>query len=236
MKAFLSLILFLLIKPGFAQIAPQTDKASTHGMFLMGTTAIYAGHLPMFHSPHDYQIILELEFSADDKAAYLADRKAHPEEVIYTLEPEHFVLPEMVNNTKVFKASIYRGHFERGGTAFIKNIEVKIKKTVYYKRFDPKEKKSEKLKYIMFGNDDEQFLAHKISAKPDFDEYIAVTARPKAFVAALHVIPYLTVLFPETDQRKPFSWKAAEGTVEGSKESISFENNHQLYLEYNDLN
>lgn len=38
-----------------------TDKPSVHGMTLMGTELIYASHLPMFHTPHDYQIIFGTE-------------------------------------------------------------------------------------------------------------------------------------------------------------------------------
>lgn len=77
-------------------------------MLLMGSEIIYASHLPMFHSPHDYQIILILKFNIEGNRKYLEDREKHPDELVYTIEPEVFVLPEMVNHTKKFKASIYR--------------------------------------------------------------------------------------------------------------------------------
>lgn len=74
-------------------------------------------------------------------------------------QPETFVLPQMVNHTKVFKASVYKGHFERGGVMFLDTINVKIKKVVYYKQFDKNEQRPEHLKYILFGNKKEQFLS-----------------------------------------------------------------------------
>ena len=41
-----------------------TDKTSVHGMLIFGKEKIYASHLPLFHPPHDYQIILELELNS----------------------------------------------------------------------------------------------------------------------------------------------------------------------------
>lgn len=66
----------------------------------------------MFHSQHDYQIILELELSKSDKQEYVLDKKKNPNYTTYILEQEKFILPDMVNNPKPFKIKLYRGHFE----------------------------------------------------------------------------------------------------------------------------
>lgn len=236
MKQVYLFILLSLNTQAFAQHILYPDKPSTHGMMLMGNETIYASHLPMFHSPHDYQIVLILDFSEKDKQQYINDRKAHPEESVYTLEPEDFVLPEMVNHTRHFQASIYRGHFERGGTKFIEKIPVSIKKIVYYHQFQKETIKPKQLQYLLFGNKKEQFLVHKISAKPDFDENSSVEIKDPAVLSNLLKNNYISIEFAEKDLRKPFSWKQETGISTTTKKAIRFQNHKLLYLEYRDLN
>jgi hypothetical protein len=218
-----------------AQQHGNADKPSIHGMMLMGTEKIYASHLPMFHSPHDYQVILLLEFSKTEQEQYIADKIANPTETVYTLEPESFVLPDMINNPTKFRANIYRGHFERGGKKIVENVSVVIQKVVYSKKFDPKETKPTKLQYILFGNSNEQFLAHLISAKPDFDENIAVKITDKKVLQQLENTPFLLVEFGEIENRKAFSWKKTQGLLKETKQSISFQAHQTLYIEFGDL-
>lgn len=205
-------------------------------MTLLGTEVIYASHLPMFHSPHDYQIILVLELDSADQKIYMNDKKDHPAENLYTIEPENFVLPEMVNYIKKFKASIYRGHFERGGVKFMENVPVKIKQIVYQQHFDPAAKKDKNLQYILFGNRKEQFMVHHISARPDFDENISVELHNSKVWKAIESKGYVTIEFPETNLRKPFSWKQNTGFLKNSRQPVVFKKRQVSYLEFGDLN
>ncbi|MGE3974950.1 MAG: hypothetical protein AB7F59_10530 [Bdellovibrionales bacterium] len=41
----------------------QADPPSTHGMVVFGKNATYVSHLPMFHAPHDYQLVMKVSFS-----------------------------------------------------------------------------------------------------------------------------------------------------------------------------
>ena len=43
----------------------QADRPSVHGMLLFGKENLYASHLPMFHAPHDYQVIFKLNLSSN---------------------------------------------------------------------------------------------------------------------------------------------------------------------------
>lgn len=236
MKPILTALFLYLSTVATAQSVHYPDRPSTHGMMLMGSKVIYASHLPMFHSPHDYQIISILELSKDDQAKYMLDKENHPNELIYTIEPETFVLPEMINHTKTFKANIYRGHFERGGEKFLENITVKIGQVIYYKQFDKKCIKPENLQYLLFGNAQEQFLVHRISASPDFDENIAVQLHDRKSLKALADNLYITIEFPEKDLRKPFSWTQHTGNRKQTHEPFKFSTPQVLYLEYGDLN
>ena len=156
MKTLYSLILLVGLTFSFAinaqtqQMPHHNDPPSVHGMFLFGNDKIYLSHLPMFHSPHDYQAILEVELSQSTKEIYLQSKKSNPSKTVYTLVPEVFVLPEMINNPRPFKAKIFQGHFERGGTSITESITVKISEVIYFKKIDPNNSHPETVKYNIF--------------------------------------------------------------------------------------
>ena len=232
-KSICLLFLLFTFKIISAQQAHYPDKPNIHGMLLMGMETIYAEHLPMFHQPHDYQIILELEFSKADLEQYRTSRLAFPEEFVYTIEPEVFVLPEMVNKTKVFKANVYRGHFERGGFELLDSISLKIKQVVYYKQFDKDNPRPVDLQYILFGNMKEQFLSHLISRKPDFHEVLSVKLSDVKQMKTDK--SYQLLVLKERENRVPFSWGKSKAMILGTKRPVSFINHKQLYVEFGDL-
>ncbi|MGB8629927.1 MAG: hypothetical protein WCD69_11120 [Xanthobacteraceae bacterium] len=151
-------------------------------MLMVGRSNIYLSHLPMFHSPHEYQAIVEVDLGEAGDSVYLEDRKSHPLENVYTLQPqEKFVLPAMIQNPTTFVAKIYRGHFERGGTVIAESVPVKITKVIYFKKFETNASKPAGLYYILFGSSREQFVAHLITAKPDFDQVLRVEVADDQF-------------------------------------------------------
>lgn len=130
-------------------------------MVIFGTSSVYLSHLPIFHSPHDYQAILEVEISNDPRK----------DPGLYTIVPEKFSLPEMMSHPRPFKAEIYAGHFERGGK-LLGSATLKIKNVLVFRKLNPAGQRPDQSTYYSFGNGKEQFLIHKISARPDFDHII----------------------------------------------------------------
>lgn len=171
---FISISILFGLPISFAGPAHHHDQPSVHGMLMVGTSQVYLSHLPMFHSPHDYQGIFEVKLDEASHNAYAASLHGSTEKV-YTLVPEIFVLPEMAKNPKVFKAKIYKGHFERGGTVIAHNVSVQISNVIHFEKFDPLKSQPVTGSYVLFGNSDEQFMAHLITAKPDFDQVLQVT-------------------------------------------------------------
>jgi hypothetical protein len=58
------------------------DEPATHGMAVIGQKSVFLSHLPMFGSPHDYQVIVEAELTktgADPQQVYFDDRKQNPD-------------------------------------------------------------------------------------------------------------------------------------------------------------
>jgi hypothetical protein len=220
--------------------AQEADQPATHGMLMVGGSNIYLSHLPMFHSPHEYQAIVEADLGAAGDNVYLEDRKNHPEENVYTLQPaEKFVLPVMIQNPTTFPANIYRGHFERGGTVIAASVPVKITKVIYFKKFEPNARKPAELHYILFGDSREQFIAHLITAKPDFDQVLRVKVDDDQFKPAVAGNPRHTELeIPGMPDDTPVSDAGplhAMAPQDTGKRDFILSNPHQYYLEFGDL-
>lgn len=149
----------------------STDRPSTHGMLMLGRDKVYLSHLPMFHSPHDYQLILEAGLDPAELKAYRDDARAHPDS-LYTIAPtEEWVLPDVIDTGATFKADIYRGHFERGGERIRAGATMTVRRIVHFRRFDPAQSTASAA-WIRFGEGDEHYAAHRIEKAPDFDEVV----------------------------------------------------------------
>ncbi len=59
-------------------------------MMIVGEQTIFLSHLPMFHSEHRFQVIVEAAFDQDGTPLdrmYADDRRKHPDVRMYTLVP-----------------------------------------------------------------------------------------------------------------------------------------------------
>lgn len=147
------------------------DPKGGHGMLFFGHgDSFYISHLPMFHSPHDYQAIVEVRMKPDVKAKYQAElsRKGG----YFTFNPDRtFVLPKVIVEKQPISGTFFQGHFERGGNPFLEG-ELELVRVVFYKKISAKDKKPAKEKYIIFGDGKEYFMAHEIFQRPNVDEII----------------------------------------------------------------
>jgi len=201
---------------------PVMDDPATHNMLLVGEKTAYLSHLPMFvglnddktdfRTPHRYQVILEAAFSEGNRNltdVYIADRKKNPAVKMYTFNPADFVLPDLdptgSSPLRRFRGNaLVRGHLERGGTAFIGDFEnppnggvfdVNVVNVVHFHKFVPGAAKPTQLQYILFGKGPETFLAHFITAPPDFDQIMSVRLTGQQFTDA-ELSRGITVTFP----------------------------------------
>lgn len=235
MKLYPILLLFAII-PIFTiaqdkHTASTTDNASTHGMLIFGKNKIYAYHLPMFHTPHDYQIILELELADAVKNLFVNDQQKNTEYATYTIEPETFVLTEMIAPGKSFMVDLYRGHFERGGKNIASKVKVVIKKVLFFKKFQSDSKRSAIGSFILFGNDKEQFMAHLLTNKPDFDQLVQV----KASIGTLLKEESSKVVDADLTENTPLGVSGNEVLVRSNSLQYPVVLTRQLYLEFEDL-
>jgi hypothetical protein len=83
-----------------------------HGMVLFGTPDdAYLSHIPMFHAPHDVQLVLRGKLTGTELTTY--------SDGLYTFVPsDSMSLDELrLGKNRHLRGTIHRGNFEQGGQA-----------------------------------------------------------------------------------------------------------------------
>jgi hypothetical protein len=171
-----------LILAGASSAAPLTW--GEHGMALFGGKAgLYASHLPMFHAPHDYQVLLQIHI-ADPKVDAALRRRLDGKTALWTIAPEKFELarlaPGAAQPLKQFKADLVLGHFEQGGKPQYTTATVVVDQVLMFRQLDATPRNRASARYLQLGNGAQRFLVKEIDARPDFDHILAYHAAPGA--------------------------------------------------------
>jgi hypothetical protein len=228
------------------------DHPAVHGMLIVGEQSVYLSHLPLFGSPHDFQVLLEATFSKpgdDPQNDYFDDRK-RAREKIYTLEPEAFVLPSLAAATPLrsFKANIYRGHFERfpnrraqDAARIGQGVDVTVTRILHFRKFDPTAAKLPALEYLLFGKGDELFVAHFITTPPDFDQVLSVKAAGEKLSDAdlSQAMPVVISGRPNTVAQRIKGGESVAGQIRGTgaaaSKAVQLQAGTEFYLEQEEL-
>jgi hypothetical protein len=179
----------LLCALGLLMAAPSAaQQASTHpagwgghGMAVFGgREGLYASHLPMFHAPHDAQVILKFHLQDASVDAALRTSLADKPE-LWTLDPEPFDLhrlqPGHAEPLMQFVARFVQGHFERGGLERYVGQTLIVDEVILFRRIAPTEKVHSEGRYLLIGKGSEYFLIKQIDRRPDFDIIVALKSQ-----------------------------------------------------------
>jgi hypothetical protein len=177
MKKFFA---FLLMALATAAALAANPSMGSHGMLLFGgPDALYASHLPMFHAPHDYQVVLQVRLADKAQDAALRARLNGGTE-LWTLDPEKFELdrfaPGAATPIDRFKADLVLGHFEQGGKTQYAGAGIIVEKVLYFRQLSASPVKSAAARYLQLGTGKQRFLVKQIDSRPDFDHVVAVRA------------------------------------------------------------
>lgn len=161
----------------------EHSTMGSHGMLLFGEETLYLSHLPMFENPHNFQVLLEVGFDDAVLEALRADREAGGE--LHTFDPEEFPISELDDRSGTpartsIVGTVFHGHFERGGTPIIRQVTAQIRNVVCFRELDTKatHDPDRDLSYLCFGRAGQRYLAHQITASPDFDQVLTATLVP----------------------------------------------------------
>jgi hypothetical protein len=148
-------------------------RMGTHGMVLFGgAEGLYASHMPMFHTPHDVQVILRLRVEDDGIEQSIRPQLA-TKPALWSIEPEKFDLSRLHKDHKEplnsFQAKVYEGHFERGGKVRFERVRFRVESTVLFNQLDPTKRASLSPQFLLAGKGREQFLIKHLDQRPDVD-------------------------------------------------------------------
>lgn len=141
------------------------QRIGYHGMVLFSDSHnnVYASHMPLYASPHDYQIIYQLELKNKDVLT------EHLQQGLVTILPEQFDLNHLIQGERLaLDAQFYTGHFERGGQEF-NSQKVVFSNAILIERVDKSFRANELMFYAEQLADGNWLLVHKIQQPPSFD-------------------------------------------------------------------
>lgn len=182
--------LFTLLLSGGALAADVTY--GEHGMALFGgKDGLYASHLPMFHAPHDYQVILQVHVA--DAATDAALRKRlDGKTALWTIAPEKFELsrlaPQAPLPLRQFKADLVLGHFEQGGKTQYAASTIVVDKVLMFRKLSPEQRASSTSTYMQIGSGKQRYLVKQIDSRPDYDHILSYRAASDASTDSITVI------------------------------------------------
>lgn len=156
----------------------------THGMALFGgKDGLYASHLPMFHAPHDYQVVLQVRV-ADARLDAALKSRLDGKTALWTVDPEKFELnrlaPDATEPLREFKADLVLGHFEQGGKPQYNGATLVIEKVLLYRQLSPAARTIHTATYVQIGNGRQRYLIKEIDSRPDFDHIVSYRAASHA--------------------------------------------------------
>lgn len=180
-----------LLIPIFALAAATPALAAgptygEHGMALFGgTEGLYTSHLPMFHAPHDYQVVLQVHL-ADPALDRAVRQRLDGKPVLWTVAPEKFDLDRLQPGAAAplhrFRADLVLGHFEQGGKTEYRSATVVIDKVLLFRKLSAELKNSAVARYVQVGNGTQRYLVKEIDSRPDFDHIVSYQAAARASV------------------------------------------------------
>lgn len=229
---------------GFFCVSAFADEPAVHGMLLFGKNANYISHLPMFHTPHDYQLIATVELAELGTGKTLGKYEiAKKNNTIFTIVPKLMDLSEVIAGSKTsFEVTIFRGHFERGGTP-IGPALVTIKQILVGEKIA--REKGPSSDFLTFGSAGEYYVAHTIKGQPTYDAIYASSAPTKVFFPPCGrarcpepiITPIQDSALPITlmSDSTQFSSVHPQNVVIGSTNGINVEVKTPFYVEYREL-
>jgi hypothetical protein len=128
---------------------------------------VYLSHIPVFHAPHDVQLILEVTMpSAAGLPRTFSDR-------MYTFLPETLSLDALrTGSLKSMSGTVYLGSFENGGRPLAK-VRVDVARVVHQHVLDARDRAAAK-SFFLLGGGSEAFAVHAIGGAPGFDQIVRV--------------------------------------------------------------
>lgn len=163
-KVLIFIITMLFYLPASAQQHQGHSLYGSHGMVLLNVPTLghVASHLPLYSTPHDYQILYQVHLSDQEKLAQLNSP-------IVTILPDNFDLTRLVTKQQfTINAKVFSGHFERGGQ-YVFDSKITFEQPLIVEQLK-NESLIENAHFFQYPiNQEQELIVHKIQPAPSFD-------------------------------------------------------------------
>lgn len=147
-KIYVMLVFVFLQLSSFAQHHPHTE----HGFILLGTKQLHAYHLAKFNSPHEYQVLFELELTDQSGKSLDIERikKDHDADVLSLLSEDHFLIADL-RALKRFRVKLFKGYLRdrQHRELLFENLVLEVVKIDYFQKISNSEASVNEKKIVM---------------------------------------------------------------------------------------
>jgi hypothetical protein len=144
-------------------------RVGSHGMVVVGTPSrLLLSHIPMFHQPHDVQLILQarIEQSSALPTTFI--------DKLYTFVPDPLSLDDLrTGKLTTMKGTVYAGNFENGGTPLAR-VCVFVTGILHQHVLEANDKVPQPT-YFAQGTLNEAVVIHRIAGAPGYDQVLVAT-------------------------------------------------------------
>lgn len=177
----------------------ESHRVGMHGMVLFSDGLhLYASHLPLYSTPHDYQILYQVESRYQSELISLlttARREVDQGNALLTLLPESFDLNRLIaGDAFEIKATFYKGHFERGGSKWKEDESFQFVKLIYKRQLPASKKMTASASQTVHNpnrhatqwvslpteNGKKSMYVYRIERRPSFDAIVLAEGCPSA--------------------------------------------------------
>lgn len=137
----------------------------SHGMVLMYNEkeGFFASHLPLYSTPHNYQLIYKIKTDKPEKLIELIQND------MVTLLPDNFDLSRLVNGESFsINTAFFQGHFERGGKQKFTS-KMTFEKPILIEKVSTTYSDDVAAFYNVAVSENTAIFAHRIQRSPSFD-------------------------------------------------------------------
>lgn len=227
---------------------------AVHRFILLGRAHLFAYHLALFQIPaHQYQAVLETDLGEPAWGTYLTDLDTPKDPALTYFHAcrtlEHFPLPDLQTGAlRGFPVQVERVEVDAAGTrrfvplaGAVADLRVRDGGVRHFRPTGGPY--PEHQTYLLFGRDQEVYLAHQLARRPHWDEVVEVVGLGHLGQATLDRVPTVTTRLPDPHHRLPTSplrpgtaYPAELARPDGGTEPLEFTVGKQRWWNHTTLN
>ncbi|MCL1067326.1 hypothetical protein L2735_10970 [Shewanella olleyana] len=210
--AFITTLFITIITLFSSPLQANKTHFGTHGMTIFGgDDGLFASHLPMYHKPHNVQMVMQFHFSdpdIDKTVKQKLTQQSNQANQLWTIVPKPFDLmrlhPSQDNELTKLQVDVVEGHFERGGISRFTDQEVIIDNIIIFSELNmlTEQNKAANATYQVISANPQsqhQFLVKLIENRPEADHLLRVLNHQFDKVSQV-TVPLKGKLHPSKDE------------------------------------